>query len=215
MKPILYDLYCKAGGASRGYQLAGYEVTGVDIEPQPNYVGDVFIQSDALAFVQAVLDGKYPMPDLWAASPPCQAHMALRHWTKREYPDLVPATRAALVETGKPYAIENVPGAPLVNPIALCGSMFGLRVIRHRIFECSPPIWFPPGPCSHPRGAVGRRGNEGTREWITVTGHFSNVPKAQAAMGIDWMTQAELAQAIPPAYTRWIGEQMLQEARIA
>lgn len=199
------DLFCKAGGASAGYAQAGFDVTGVDHEPQPRYPFR-FVQADALEYVEA----HGHEFDLIAASPPCQAHMTLRHWTKREYPDLIPATRAALVATGKPYIIENVPGAPLVNPITLCGSMFGLRVIRHRIFECNPLIWWPPGRCSHPKGAVGRRGNEGTREWITVTGHFSNIPKARAAMGgLDWMNQAELAQAIPPAYTRWLGEQML------
>lgn len=206
--PKLLDLYCGGGGASAGYAQAGFDVTGVDIRPQPHYPF-TFVQGDALEYVEAH-GHEY---DVIASSPPCQAHMTLRHWTKREYPDLIAATRAALQATGKPYVIENVPGAPLVSPIMLCGSMFGLKVIRHRLFECSLPIWFPPGPCSHPKGAVGRRGNTGTRDWITVTGHFSNVPLAQRAMDIPWMTQAELSQAIPPAYTKWLGDQILAATR--
>lgn len=209
--PVLYDLYCKAGGSSAGYARAGYDVVGVDIEAQPRYPFR-FIRLDALAFVQAVLDGEHPMPDLWAASPPCQAHTSLQGRWGREYPDLIAATRAALRATGRPYVIENVVGAPLLNPVMLCGSMFGLKVIRHRLFECNPSILFGPATCSHPRGAVGRRGHRGAgREWITVTGHFSDVPLAQRVMELPWMTQAELAQAIPPAYTEWLGTRMLQE----
>ncbi len=204
-RPRLLDLFCGAGGAGDGYHRAGFDVTGVDINPQPRYPF-AFVQGDALEYV-AAHGREY---DLIHASPPCQAHMRLRHWTKKEYPDLVAATRAALTATGRPYVIENVPDAPLINPVMLCGSMFGLRVIRHRIFETSARLAFPPATCSHPKGAVGRRGNEGTREWITVTGHFSGVEKARQAMGIDWMTQRELSQAIPPAYTEWLGTRILE-----
>jgi DNA (cytosine-5)-methyltransferase 1 len=199
------DLFCGAGGAGTGYARAGCEVVGVDINPMPRYPY-AFVQADALEYVRE----HGHQFDLIHASPPCQAHMALRHWTKREYVDLIEPTRAALITAARPYIIENVMKAPLLTPIMLCGSMFGLRVIRHRIFETSPPIWFAPASCSHPRNAVGRRGNEGTREWITVTGHFSNVPKAQQAMGgLDWMTQHDLAQAIPPAYTQWLVQQIM------
>lgn len=197
--PTCLDLYCKAGGAS-----AGYDVTGVDHEPQPRYPLR-FVQADALEYVEAH-GHEY---DLIAASPPCQSHTSLQGRWGREYPDLIAATRDALRATGKPYVIENVVGAPLENPIMLCGSMFGLRVIRHRLFECEPTIWFLPATCSHRRGAVGRRGHRARGEWMTVTGHFSDIKKAGRAMGINWMIQAELAQAIPPAYTRWLGEQML------
>lgn len=202
--PSCLDLYCKAGGASAGYAQAGFEVTGVDHEPQPRFPFR-FILADALEYVEAH-GHEY---DLLAASPPCQAHTSLQGRWGREYPDLIAATRAALQATGRPYVIENVPGAPLLNPLMLCGSMFGLRVIRHRLFETHPPLWFPPATCSHPRGAVGRQGHRGAdREWITVTGHFSDVPLAQRVMGLPWMTQTELSQAIPPPYTRWVGESM-------
>jgi DNA (cytosine-5)-methyltransferase 1 len=182
----------------------------VDIEPQSRYPFR-FVQADALEYVREH-GHEY---DLIAASPPCQAHTSLQGRWGREYPDLIAATRAALIATGKPYVIENVPGAPLLNPITLCGSMFGLKVIRHRIFEANAPIWFPPASCSHPKGAVGRQGHRACGEWMTVTGHFSDVPKAQRAMGIDWMTQAELAQAVPPAYTKWLGERILEGALTA
>lgn len=199
------DLYCKAGGCSAGYARAGFEMTGVDIEPQTRYPFR-FVLSDALEYVEAH-GHEY---DFIHASPPCQAHTSLRGRWGREYADLISVTRAALIATGKPYIIENVPGAPLLNPITLCGSMFGLKVIRHRLFETSPVIWWPPGQCEHPFGAVGRQGHRAKGEWMTVTGHFSDVPKAQRAMGIDWMTQSELAQAIPPVYTQWIGEQIIE-----
>lgn len=204
-RPRLLDAFCGAGGAARGYQMAGFHVTGVDIKPQPRYAGDVFVQGDALEYVR---EHGHEFEAIHA-SPPCQAFTSLQGRWGREYPDLVAATRAALVATGKPYVIENVAGAPLLNPLMLCGSMFGLRVIRHRLFECAPSIHFGPAACSHPRGAVGRRGHLGDREWMTVTGHFSDVAKARRAMGIDWMTARELAQAIPPAYTEFIGRQLL------
>lgn len=189
-----------------GYARAGFDVTGVDIEPQSRFPF-TFIQADALEYVEAH-GHEY---DFIHASPPCQAFTSLQGRWGREYPDMISATRAALIATGKPFVIENVAGAPLENPLMLCGSMFGLKVIRHRLFETNPLIWFPPHGCSHPKGAVGRRGHLGDREWMTVTGHFSDVAKAQRAMGIDWMTQRELAQAIPPAYTQWLGERILDE----
>lgn len=199
------DLFCGAGGASAGYARAGYDVTGVDMKPQPRYPY-TFVQADALEYV-AEHGHEY---DVIAASPPCQAHTSLQGRWGREYPDLIAATRAALQRIGRPYVIENVPAAPLIDPLMLCGSMFGLKIIRHRLFECSPVISFAPAPCSHPRGAVGRQGHRGAgRDWITVTGHFSDVPLAQRVMELPWMTQRELAQAIPPAYTEWIGRQMM------
>lgn len=199
------DLYCKAGGSSAGLARAGFDVTGVDHEPQPRYPFR-FVLADALEYV-AAHGHEY---DLIAASPPCQAHTSLQGRWGRAYPDLIAATRAALRATGRPYLLENVVGAPLLDPIMLCGSMFGLRVIRHRLFECSPAVYFPPATCSHPRGAVGRQGHRGAgRTWITVTGHFSDVPLARRVMELPWMTQAELAQAIPPAYTQWLASKII------
>lgn len=209
-KPRLLDLFCGAGGAGMGYHRAGFDVTGVDINPQPRYPF-AFIQGDALEYVRQ----HGHEFDAIHASPPCQAFTSLQGRWRREYPDLIAATRAEIQGTGRPYVIENVAGAPLINPLMLCGSMFDLRVIRHRLFECSPSIWWSPGDCTHPRGAVGRRGHLGDREWMTVTGHFSDVAKARVVMGIDWMAQRELSQAIPPAYTEWIGRQLLAAVTMA
>jgi DNA (cytosine-5)-methyltransferase 1 len=135
-RPLLLDTFCKAGGAGMGYHLAGFDVVGVDIEPQPNYPFP-FIQADAIPYIEEH-GHEY---DAIHASPPCQAYCAMKHLTTKAHPDLVDATRAALIKTGKPYVIENVPGAPLINPIILCGTMFGLetscgaQLRRHRLFE--------------------------------------------------------------------------------
>lgn len=191
------DLFCKAGGVTRGLQLAGYHVTGVDIDPQPHYIGDVFIQADALT---VDLSGY----DLIWASPPCQGYSRTRTIHKRQYVDLVAAVRQRLQAWGGPYIIENVPEAPLHNPVTLCGVMFGLRVQRHRAFE-SNCLLLVPGHRPH-RGTTGPKGSycKGFA-YVTVAGHNFNLSEGQAAMGIDWMNQHELAQAIPPAYSEYLG----------
>ena len=188
-----------------GYHRAGFEVVGVDIEPQPHFPFE-FHQADAL---------EYPLEgfDAYHASPPCQEYtMAGQQWRKagKDYPDLIAQTRERLVATGKPYVIENVPRAPLINPIILNGAMFGLRVRRKRLFECSFDIPFFLLPMDE-RGQfrMGRPVKDG--DMITPVGHFSNVPYAQREMDIDWMGQKELAQAIPPAYTEFIGRQLMRE----
>lgn len=202
-KPRLLDLFCCAGGAGMGYARAGFEVVGVDIKPQKHYPFE-FHQADAMTFP---LDGY----DAIHTSPPCQMYSkAGQQWRKegREYPDLVLKVREKLMQNGKPYIIENVPGAPLKNPILLNGAMFGLRVNRKRLFECSFPVEFiliPKDPPSEFR--MGRPVKEGSI--ITPVGHFSNVPYARQEMQISWMTGAELTQAIPPAYTEWIGKQLI------
>jgi DNA (cytosine-5)-methyltransferase 1 len=190
-----------------GYYRAGFEVVGVDITPQPRYPFE-FVQADALEYV-AAHGHEF---DVIHASPPCQRFVATakQSGTSDQHPDLIEATRAALVELGRPYVIENVPAAPLINPLLLCGTMFSLRVIRHRAFETSPAIYFPPHPCAHPTHGPGRRGNEGTGEWVSLYGHFAGVTKARQAIGIDWMTRDELAQAIPPTYTEFIGRQITE-----
>lgn len=202
--PVLLDLFCGAGGCSKGYVDAGFKVVGVDNKCQKNYPYE-FIQADALEYVREC-GHEY---DVIHASPPCQAYTSIAVWKDREYPDMIAEVRESLKATGKPYIIENVPGAPLINPIMLCGTMFGLNVIRHRLFECNPEIWFPPAICNHHRQVVkhGRPPEHG-KHFAAVTGHFSDVEYAKESMGINWMGQHELAQAIPPAYTKFIGEHL-------
>lgn len=200
MKPRLIDLFCCAGGASEGYARAGFEVVGVDIEPQPHYPFE-FYQADALTFP---LDGF----DAAAASPPCQAHTLCQRIRDNNHPELIGPIRARLKAAGIPYAIENVVGAPLIDPIELCGAMFGLRTYRHRLFECSFPIEAPYHPDhTAPVRKMGRPPQPG--EFMHVVGNFSGVKQARKAMGIDWMPRDKLREAIPPAYTEYVGRAMM------
>ncbi len=215
---LLLDLCCGGGGAAYGYKRAGFYVVGVDNKPQPRYVGDEFCQADALEYV-AEHGREF---DVIHASPPCQAYSISRNMktSRRDHPMLIESTREALLASGRPYIIENVVGAPLINPLLLCGSMFHLGVLRHRLFECQPPIWFPPGPCQHiglvlPVWWKSRRlalAAGKTFSYITVAGNSFLMPEARAAMGIDWMTRAEIAQAVPPVYTEWIGHRFMGQA---
>lgn len=210
-RPVLLDLFCGAGGCAKGYHLAGFSVVGVDLRPQPHYCGDVFYQEDALLVLDMLLAGGvwhgYRLSDFAAihASPPCQRYSICQNFLQQleAYPDLVPAIRERLMESGKPWVIENVPGAPMLSGVMLCGSMFGLGVIRHRYFEASFPL-FAPGPCQH-RGTV--KGGA----YISVFGKGGRgftKERGGLAMGIDWMTIDEMRQAIPPAYTQWVGLQL-------
>jgi DNA (cytosine-5)-methyltransferase 1 len=201
----LLDLFCGAGGAAYGYHQAGFtEIVGVDIAPQPRYPFKL-VQGDALEFLAGVKPGEY---DLIHASPPCQGYSLTQRLWRRDHAQLIEVLRAHLVFAQTPYVIENVPGAPLLTPITLCGAMFGLRVYRHRLFETSRFLAAPSCP-GHPTPAVkcGRPVRDG--DFVQVVGHFSGVGVARRAMGIDWMTRDELSQAIPPAYTEWIGRQLL------
>ena len=204
----LIDLYCKAGGAAMGYHQAGFQVVGVDKYPQKNYPFE-FHQSDAIAYLTA----HYEEFDIVHASPPCQRNSTMTKglWKDRlgGHPELIAPTRIALIKTGKPYIIENVPTAPLINPTVLCGSMFGLGVRRHRLFETSFMILQPE--CDHKKqgkvvAVYGHSGGSSKRDGLK----FGGVDTWKTAMQIEWMTGAELAEAIPPAYTKFIGERWLE-----
>ena len=201
-RPKALDLFCGAGGASKGYHQAGFDMTGVDIADQPNYPFK-FIQADALEIDLAGYDCVF-------ASPPCQGYT----WaTKRHrnlgkvYPKLIEPTRERLVESGKPYVIENVPSAPIRHDLFLEGPMFGLGIIRRRYFETSFPI-------SQPKKRK-RSGTVKNGDYVTVASHGSDGRSAlhlwKEAMDIDWMTRDEIKQAVPPAYTLYIGEILLQQ----
>lgn len=203
MKPRLLDLFCGAGGAGMGYHRAGFDVVGVDINPQPNYPFE-FHQGDALKYLLE----HWREFDAFHASPPCQAFTLAQRIQGREHPDLVAATREAFLLIGRPWVIENVPGSPLRNPLTLCGAMFGLRTYRHRDFEAHRPL---AGPI-HPEH-VARTTKMGRRpqpdEFMHVVGNFSGVAQARIAMGIDWMTRDELRESIPPAYSQHVGAQLI------
>jgi len=236
MKPKLLDLFCGAGGTSMGYYCAGFAVYGIDNKPQPHYPFP-FLQMDALEAMDRLLRGEgltfsngetLYLADFDAdhASPPCQFHSVMTELQKakgqyrEDYKNLIPITRQLLLATGKPFVLENVDSKSVRrdfdNPIRLCGSMFGLGVIRHRLFECNPFI-FPPGHypekhrivsqradycCVVGMGGVWRKrnGSRRTEDWMT-------------AMDIDWMDRYGLTQAIPPAYTEYIGKYLMDAIR--
>ena len=200
------DLCCKAGGTSAGYAQAGFRVVGVDIQPQPNYPFEFFCD-DGLVF----LSKHWSEFDLIAVSPPCQKYSkSAKQWRKsgKQYPDLISSFRKLLIKTGKPYVIENVPGAPLINPIFLNGAMFGLYIHRPRYFECSFPVVQPEMPIVPRPIKMGRPVKDG--DYLQPVGHFSGVAYAKKQMQIDWMNIGELAQAIPPTYTKYIANQYLK-----
>jgi DNA (cytosine-5)-methyltransferase 1 len=225
-KPRLLDLFCGAGGAAMGYHRAGFEVVGVDINPQPHYCGDEFYQEDALEFLRKLLNSDDHPFDGVHASPPCQAYSRLRTlpWLRdKVYWDSLPPTRALLRASGLPYVIENVENAPM-DGVVLCGTMFGLGwpdgtpLYRHRRFETNcPDLWLAPGHPTHHRTLVpGRllKGRARLNNGYVIGGHQNGL-RAMGAMGIDWMTGAELSQAIPPAYTEWIGKQLMAHLTVA
>ena len=193
-----------------GYQQAGFYVVGVDNKPQPRYAGDEFVQGDALVYLEEVWPGNHPFVAIHA-SPPCQAFTKAQKLQGNMHPDLIGPTRDMLDQTGLAWVIENVPGSPLIDPVVIEGQMFPeLRVHRPRWFEANWPLQVPflRGPRPAPNVKMGRKPKP--HEWIQPVGHFSDVPEARRAMGIDWMGQNELREAIPPAYTELIGHQLMQ-----
>lgn len=209
MRPRVLDLFGGAGGAAMGYDQAGFDVVGVDIADQPNYPFE-FHRADAIEF--ALAHGREF--DFVHASPPCQAGCTLTAGTNagRVYPQLIPETRRVLDDLGVPYVIENVGGAPIRKDLRLCGEMFGLAVLRHRFFELGG--WSVAQPAHRPhRGRVAgmRHGQWFTGPYFAVYGDGGGkgtVAQWQAAMGITWTdVRKDLAEAIPPAYTRWIGSE--------
>jgi DNA (cytosine-5)-methyltransferase 1 len=218
MRNLILDLYCGAGYAAKGYADQDFEVVGVDIEPQPNYPFQ-FIKRDALTIDPGWISARF---DAVHASPPCQFGTSLRHAPGgKVHPNLIPATRALLIASGLPYIIENVAGswAHLVEPVMLCGSMFGLganakgrwhQLRRHRYFECSFPVT-EPSPCAHFGPCIGIYGghvrNRSSKHGGRSTVDFVDCDRpalAREAMGANWGTMAELSQGIPPAYTAHI-----------
>lgn len=213
-RPLLLDLFCGAGGCAVGYHRAGFDVIGVDRKPQPRY-----------PFRMVVADALAPPFDLRAfdaihASPPCQRYSVANRVQRsaHKHPDLVDKIRDLLNKQNRPWIIENVVGAPLCSPALLCGQMFGLQVFRHRLFESSFALLAP----SHGK----HNGTANSHRWgkhrlddisggyVTVCGGGNcKVETARKAMGIDWMTKAELNEAIPPAYTEYVGRQLLRVAR--
>jgi DNA (cytosine-5)-methyltransferase 1 len=196
-KPRLLDLFCGAGGASKGYIDAGWDVMGLDNTKQPYYptVSMGYIRADFREFGPEWIAEWF---DAVHASPPCQAHSAMKNITKKKYRDLIPETRALLQATGLPYVIENVERAPLENSILLCGDNFGLRVTRHRVFESN--VYMVPEVCAHDRKNGGFLG-------FIDEGHADS--EYRDAMGVNWMSVEASRQAIPPVYTKWIGEQLM------
>ena len=217
MRPRALDLFCCAGGAGMGLHRAGFDVVGVDIRPQPRYPFE-FHQADAISFPVEGFDF------IWA-SPPCQAHTSMKSMhNARTHLDLIPATRAKLMASGLPYVIENVVGAPLRDAFTLCGTMFGLgyedaQLRRHRQFEANFPVLAPK--CQHTKGSrtigiYGEGCRDSRRKFDKTIPEFT-VKQGRIAMDAPWMTIAELCEAIPPAYSEFIGRAAMRmiERRIA
>lgn len=219
--PRLLDLFCGAGGAAVGYHRAGFEVVGVDIDPQPNYPFASF-EADALDFLVGLLAGASVLGfylhefDAIHASPPCPAYSRASHYhgVQANHPDLVAPTRELLERAGLPYVIENVEGAPLRRDVVLCGEMFGLRLHRHRVFETGGFFVMQPRHAPHRlKGALHNCHIEEGHARL-VAGNYANHEDAADAMGVDWpMSRRELANAIPPAYCEHIGGYLMAAVR--
>jgi len=213
----MLDLFCGAGGATTGYQRAGFEVTGVDLKHGKRYPGEAYIRGDVMERLNVE---SLRLFDFIHASPPCQSFSITKNLrnaqgnsVKETGGDLMDPVRDALIASGVPFIIENVVQAPLIDPTILCGSSFGLAVRRHRGFEAGNGISLAPAPaCDHkgqgrPVGIYG-----GMRDNIPSGGRTAHtMDEAREAMGIDWMLWGELCESIPPAYTEWIGTQVIDQ----
>jgi DNA (cytosine-5)-methyltransferase 1 len=223
VRPRLLDAYCCEGGASVGYYRAGFDVTGVDLFEDYTQARYPFLshRADAVGFIR---EFGY-LFDVIVGSPPCQRHsIATSAIDRSGYPDLIGATREAMIASGKPYVLENVVGAPLHDPIMLCGSMFNLtatdddgtplRMERHRLFESNLPV-AAPGSCRHDKSVDvggsygGARRDRHEAKHVRHGGYVPSIRVQQELLGIDWMTQKGMHQSIPPVYTQHIGDQIM------
>ncbi|MEU2572037.1 DNA cytosine methyltransferase [Streptomyces anulatus] len=201
------DLFCCQGGAAMGYHRAGFDVTGIDLAPQPRYPFR-FIQADALDYVRE----HGTEFDFIHASPPCQRYSRAQKIQHRDHPDLIAPTRAALDATGRPWVIENVEEAhrELRDPVTLCAAAFGMRTYRHRLFETGGNFTFtPPHHPAHwaPLTKMGRPRAAG--HFAHYVGNFSGVQEARTDMGVGWMNRDGIRECIPPAYTHHIATALL------
>jgi DNA (cytosine-5)-methyltransferase 1 len=201
-RPVLLDLFCCQGGASAGYERAGFGVIGVDIDAQPRYPFS-FRRGDALKYLRtfgATVDAIH-------ASPPCQGYSNAQRIQQRDHPLLIDEVREVLDSLGKPYVIENVQGAPLKSPVELCGAMFGLHTYRHRLFESNVTLTVPAHP-DHTQQQIkmGRPVQDG--QFYQAVGNFSNVGYARADMGVPWMNRDGIRECIPPVYAEHVGRQL-------
>lgn len=198
-RPLLLDLFCGEGGASVGYYRAGFLPVGVDHLPKPRYPFH-FVQFDALAYLDwLIASGEWRLFSAIHASPPCQEYCTLREFTTGIHPRLIEPVVSRLSSLPLPWVVENVERAPVPNGLMLCGSMFGLPVLRHRLFASSH-LLFAPGRCVHDgRHVVFSRCLDG---------------EYRSALGVPWMTaRGGARQAIPPAYAEWLGRQLVQAVR--
>ncbi|MFE5106353.1 SAM-dependent methyltransferase [Streptomyces sp. NPDC056663] len=201
------DLFSCQGGAGMGYHLAGLDVTGIDLAPQPRYPFR-FIQADALNYVREH-GSKF---DFIHASPPCQRHSRAQKIQQREHPDLIAPTRTALEATGRPWVIENVEEAAgeLRDPVTLCAAAFGMRTYRHRLFEAGGGFTFtPPLHPAHWAPLTKRGRPRAAGHFAHYVGNFSGVQEARTDMGVPWMNRDGIRECIPPAYTRHIAAAFL------
>lgn len=219
---VLLDACCCQGGASEGYRRAGFTPYGVDIAPQPRYPFP-FHQGDTVAALDHLASGRgllFTLPngggfvELFEeqikakhGSPPCQAYTLCQRIQSNDHPELIEPVRELFQATSQPWIIENVEGAPLIDPVMLCGAMFGLETYRHRLFESSLPLWVPEHPDHVARTTkMGRAPVPG--EFMHIVGNFSGVDRGRQVMSMDWATRDGLREAIPPAYSQWFGYQM-------